>query len=42
MELIEGTLIGGNVSAIEIKPGCDQGPTGAALDSKMTHMALIA
>ena len=40
MELIEGALMGGDVSAIEIKPGCDWGPTGSALDSEMTHMAL--
>ena len=42
MELIEGALIGGNVSVIEIKPGHDWGPAGTALNSKMTPMALTA
>ena len=40
MELIEGGLIGGDVSAIEIKPGCNRGPAGTALDFEMTYMAL--
>lgn len=42
VELIEGALIGGGVSAIGIKPGRDRGPAGAALDSEMTLMAPTA